>query len=237
MAPGLKNASPHDAYAHSLMNDTEIRQHFHQKYLERYRDIDGVRIVDELGLMHGACRADIAVVNGLLVGYEIKSEEDSLSRLERQIGAYDAIFDLINLIVCEKHRPIATDRLPKHWGIIVSVRELKGGIKFRRQRKAARNPNVDPFSLARLLWKSEAIEVLEKLGEKRGLLRSSKAVLYRKLIDQISLQHLKRVVRTYLKKREGWRDQKRPSPNGDLFQPTSKLVGCQFSENQQRIQL
>jgi len=219
------------------MNDPEIRQHFHKKYLERYRDVDGVRIVDELGLMHGAYRADIAVVNGLLVGYEIKSEEDSLIRLEHQIEAYDAIFDLVTLIVSEKHRPFATKRLPRHWGIMVSLREQKGGIKFRRLRKATRNPNVDPISLARLLWKNEAVEVLEKLGEKQTISRNSRAVLYRQLVDRISLPRLKRVVRTYLKKREGWRDQKRPFPNGDLFQPTATSVDCRFSESRQRIQL
>ncbi len=217
------------------MNDPEIRQHFHQKYLERYRDIDGVRIVDELGLMNGACRADIAVVNGLLVGYEIKSEEDSLIRLERQIEAYDAIFDLVTLIVCEKHRPIATNQLPKHWGIVVSFRAQEGRIKFRRKRRATRNPNVDPLSLARLLWKREAVEVLEKLGEKQGISRSSRTVLYRRLIDRISLAHLKRIVRTYLKKREGWRDLRRPSPNGDSSPPSAKLTSYRSSQNLQRI--
>jgi len=233
MVLGIDDASPYHAYAHSLMNDSEIRQHFHQKYLERYRNTDGVRIVDELGLMHGACRADIAVVNGLLVGYEIKSEEDTLIRLERQIEAYDAIFDLVTLIVCEKHRPIATNRLPKHWGIMVSFKEQKSGIKFRRQRKATRNPNVDPLSLARLLWKREAVEVLERLGEKQGISRNPRAVLYRKLIDRISLPHLKRVVRTYLKKREGWRDPRQPSRYDGLFPSDAKSTNSRFSQNLQ----
>ena len=217
------------------MNDREIRGHFHRKFLSRYLERKGVRIVDELGLMHGACRADIAVVNGQLVGYEIKSEEDSLLRLDRQIEAYDAIFDMVTLIVCEKHRLRATERLPKHWGIMVSLQEKKGGVKFRRQRSAKYNPHVDPLSLARLLWKCEAVEVLTKLGEKRGTFQNPRAVLYSKLVERLTLPQLKRIVRAYLKKRQGWRDPIQPALNGDLFQSDATLINSQFSQNLQRI--
>ena len=108
------------------MNDIEIRTYFYKKKLRRYDDVEDVRIFDELGLMHGACRADIAVVNGRLIGYEIKSERDTLARLDKQIPAYDAIFDAITIIVGANHRSAATKRAPRHWGVILSSREAKG---------------------------------------------------------------------------------------------------------------
>ena len=50
-------------------------------------------LIEELGLMSGEFRADIAVLGTKLIGYEIKSETDTLSRLPRQAAAYGAIFD------------------------------------------------------------------------------------------------------------------------------------------------
>jgi hypothetical protein len=36
----------------------------------------------------GECKADLAILNGTATVYEVKSERDSLSRLERQLIAY-----------------------------------------------------------------------------------------------------------------------------------------------------
>ena len=54
------------------MNDGRIRAAFHGKILRRQHLCPETLVLDELGLMHGRCRADIAVVNGCLIGYEIK---------------------------------------------------------------------------------------------------------------------------------------------------------------------
>ena len=45
-------------------------------------------ILDELGICRGRVRIDLTVVNGLLHGYEIKSERDTLARLETQADLY-----------------------------------------------------------------------------------------------------------------------------------------------------
>jgi hypothetical protein len=48
-------------------------------------------MLDEFGLEHGEVRVDVAVINGELHGYEIKSERDTLERLPRQVKAYSAV--------------------------------------------------------------------------------------------------------------------------------------------------
>jgi len=63
------------------MNDAGIRRNLHCKKLRRHHVDPDTLVVDELGLKHGKCRADIAVINGHLMGYEIKSDDDSLRRL------------------------------------------------------------------------------------------------------------------------------------------------------------
>ncbi|WP_283807951.1 DUF2130 domain-containing protein [Bradyrhizobium macuxiense] len=69
--------------------DRDVRQALHRKVLkERHGDADTL-VLDELGLRHGTCRVDIAVVNGYLHDYEIKSDADTLvaAKLRRSIPA------------------------------------------------------------------------------------------------------------------------------------------------------
>jgi hypothetical protein len=68
--------------------DSEIRTALHSKKLSRLRSSQEVLIVDELGLAHARSRVDIAVINGCLHGYEIKSAQDTLARLPAQIATY-----------------------------------------------------------------------------------------------------------------------------------------------------
>ena len=60
-------------------------------------------IVEELGIRQGAARVDVAVVNGSLHGYEIKSARDTLERLPKQSELYSSVFDTITLVTAENH--------------------------------------------------------------------------------------------------------------------------------------
>jgi hypothetical protein len=71
--------------AHST--DIDIRKALLTKKLSRLRS-EGVLVIDELGLAHAKSRVDVAVINGSLHGYEIKSAQDSLTRLPAQIATY-----------------------------------------------------------------------------------------------------------------------------------------------------
>jgi hypothetical protein len=204
------------------MNDPEIRQCFHKKMLRRYHADQSALVLDELGLMHGAYRADIAIVNGKLIGFEIKSDGDSLYRLKKQIAAYNSVFDRIAIVVSERHRRDVTQKVPKHWGIVVSKKGKRGAIHFKTQRKSKTNPHVDPMSVAQLLWKGEAIEILQQEGAPRHLLNSPRIKLYRRLSKRLPLETLKLTVRTYLKSRSNWRCLTQPFLYDDSCQPTAK---------------
>ena len=56
-------------------------------------------VVEELGLCQGQVRVDMAVVNGVLHGYEIKSDCDTLRRLPNQVVAYGKVLDRATLVV------------------------------------------------------------------------------------------------------------------------------------------
>jgi hypothetical protein len=187
------------------MNDAEIRQNFHRKILRRQHIRNDTLVIDELGLNHGRCRADIAVVNGHLVGYEIKSNSDSLRRLREQVKAYSAIFDRAFIVVGDRHIDKIQNSIPEWWGVIISSRGPKGAINFNMTRRSQMNRSIDPVSVARLLWRNEAIEILHQKKLTPRMLRQPRAVLYKYLAELLNICELRKDIRKYLQKRRNWR--------------------------------
>ncbi|MHC4646015.1 MAG: sce7726 family protein [Planctomycetota bacterium] len=203
------------------MNDTEIRQNFHRKRLRRQHAQKDTLVIDELGLNHGRCRADIAVINGHLVGYEIKSNNDSLRRLKEQIKSYSAVFDKVFIIVGDRYINSIQNHIPEWWGVIVSVRGSKGAVNFDTIRKAQANKDVDPISIARLLWRNEAEEILRQKKLPPRILRKPRAILYEYLVDKLNICELRKYVREYFKKRKNWRCPELPSRCDGLCRPAA----------------
>jgi len=205
------------------MNDVEIRQNFHKKRLRRQHAQKDTLVIDELGLNHGKCRADIAVVNGQFVGYEIKSNNDSLRRLEQQVRSYNEVFDKVSIIIGDRYINSIQNYIPDWWGVIVSVRGPKGGVNFDTIRKARTNKNIEPISIAQLLWRDEAAEILSLKKLPPKILRQPRDVLYEQLADLLTANELRKIVRDYLKKRRNWRCHELLSRYGDLYQPSPRL--------------
>jgi hypothetical protein len=209
-------------FQESWLNDPQIRKSFHSKMLRHHQLADGTLVVDELGLLNGKYRADIAVINGYLIGFEIKSDRDTLTRLPQQISAYDAIFDFISILVTNRHLDTISGLVPSWWGITLCVESRRGVIHFNIVRKPSRNHSVDPRSIVQLLWRSEVIGILKQRGEKGSILREPRRVLYTKLVSDINSSELKQEVRQHLKIRKNWRSQELRSRCGGLSRPTSR---------------
>ena len=204
------------------MNEAEIRDGFHRVRLTKYHSDPDARVVDELGLKHGRCRADIAVINSHLLGYEIKSDEDTMRRLDRQIGMYNAIFDYATVVVGVKHETEVFSLIPDWWGAIVCCQDCRTRISFQTIRAPRLNRGTDLFSIAQLLWRTEAMNILAEHGVQPSDLRQTREVLYGHLMDLLSPSDLRRQVRESLKKRPNWRCPAPPSPNGGLCLPVAK---------------
>jgi len=200
------------------MNDAEIRQNFHRKRLRRQHAQKDTLVIDELGLNHGRCRADIAVINGYLVGYEIKSNNDSLRRLEKQVKSYNAVFDKVSVVVGERHINYIKNYIPQWWGVIVSVRGPRGAVNFKVIRKGRTNKTIDPISIAQLLWRNEAKEILQQKNLSPKILRQPRAILYEYLVNTLKICELRKFVREYFKKRKNWRCPELPSRYDGLCQ-------------------
>src|SRR5574344_1218292 len=79
--------------------------------------IEHIRFLEEVTM--GRSRADAIMISQKeMVGFEVKSDKDSLVRLKRQIPDYDKYFDRNYLVVGEHFENKAKEVLPSHWGII-----------------------------------------------------------------------------------------------------------------------
>jgi hypothetical protein len=188
------------------LRDIDVRSALLSQELSRYSDDPDTRIVPELGIFQGASRVDVAVVNGYLHAYEIKSERDTLSRLPAQAEAYGQVFDSVTIVAATAHLERVRKIIPAWWGIL-EARTKSGGVQLRRRRKERRNPHINLLAVAQLLWKDEALALLESEGDARGLRSKPRQVIWEALVLQLSADTLRARVRDVLKAREGWRSE------------------------------
>jgi hypothetical protein len=196
-----------------MMRDRDVRLELHRQLHAEHDGDEDTRILDELGLRHGARRVDVAVVNGSLHGYEIKSDSDTLERLAGQVEVYTAVLDLATLVVGKRLATEARKQIPEWWGLKIASEDAASKTTIIDQRAPITNPHINPIALAELLWRSEVVELLSSMGASPKLLRSPRAALYRELASSTPIDQLREAVRTRLKMRKGWRDRKQPLSN------------------------
>ncbi len=184
-------------------NDTIIREALVNRLVVDYPNY---RVIPELGVWHGAARIDVAVVNGSLRGFEIKSDRDTLTRLPEQMHAYNSIFDQVTLVVGSKHFVDAFRMVPDWWGIETARVDENGTVFFNHIRSPQNNLEQDSISIARLLWRHEALERLEDLGKADGVRTKPREAVYQRLAESQKIDSLKEYVWDVLKSsRQDWR--------------------------------
>jgi hypothetical protein len=191
--------------------DRDVRAAVRRKVLADHIADPNALVLDELGLEHGACRVDLAVINGASHGYELKSDSDTLTRLPQQIEIYSRALDRATLVVGDRHLDAARELLPAWWGIKVTTTGNRGAVHVETERLARLNPAVSPFHVAHLLWRDEAIDILERLNVPKKDLRGSRAQLYDALARLLPVGELRAHVRNALKRRTKWRRPALPS--------------------------
>jgi hypothetical protein len=187
-------------------NDTIIREALVKQLENEYASNPEYRVIPELGLWHGASRVDVAVVNGILHGFEIKSDRDTLNRLPSQREAYNSVFDKVTLVVGAKHFVDAFKIVPNWWGIETAHLDENGFVFFNTIREPGENPKQDEISIARLLWKNEALDLLESEGKAEGVRSKPRELVYTRVAETIEIEVLKKYVRNVLQSpRQDWR--------------------------------
>lgn len=186
-----------------VLKDSDIRVPFIQKLNIQNKGHD-YRIIPEMAVCDGLSRVDIAVANGKLCGYEIKSDADTLDRLESQKKYYNMTFDKVYIVVGKRYEDVIQEHVPDWWGIYIAYSDRNNHVHIKERKRGRQNKNICAESLLELLWKNELEALLKNYGHK-GLSGKNRRILRAMASDSISLRDIKDYTREALKKRKEWR--------------------------------
>lgn len=187
------------------VREMDIRKTLKEDILLKFRSEPDTLILNELGLCQGEAIIDVAVINGALHGYEIKSEGDTLGRLVKQGEVYNRVFDTVTIVTGKRHVDRLPNVIPPWWGIIQVDNPENRILALTTLRETELNPNVEPLALVQLLWRDEALNLLKKLGLAKGYSNKTRDQIWKRIADSLPLEKLQFYVREQLKARKNWR--------------------------------
>lgn len=191
--------------AHTATRDTDIRTALHAKRLRRVKTQQDTLVIDELGLAHAKSRIDVAVINGCIHGYEIKSAKDTLDRFAAQINIYRQTLQKLTVVAAPKHVAGIMGLAPEWCGVLAAEQGSRGGISFHVLRNPVANPEINPVMLAHLLWRDEVIELLGQAGYASKDIRRPRRQLYEMLCEVMTLREIMASIRGFMVQRQTWR--------------------------------
>ena len=179
------------------LSDTDIRLALLPQLREMYAAEPQTVFIEELGLCQGRARIDIAVVNGVIHGYEIKSDRDSLRRLAGQVEIYSKVVDRATIVVGNRHLAEALSSVPNWWGVL-QTEETPSAVSFKLIRNGHYNPQIEARSLVELLWLDDAIDLLSRIGADRGVRSKPRRMVWDRICEQLDLEEIADAVRARL---------------------------------------
>ena len=183
------------------MKDADIRTALWDRLTARLASEPGARLFDELGVCEGRARIDLALVNGRLNGFEIKSDQDTLSRLDEQQRLYSKVFDRVTIVAHGAHLSHVFDRVPEWWGVTQAIGIGADIVRFIDRRLPADNPAPDATAIVQMLWRDEVIALLERRGLDRGIRSKPRRYAWERAASAIDQAELAGEVRRALKRR------------------------------------
>ncbi len=185
------------------MKDPCIRQLLKETELQHFFNDHNSKVVDELSLPVAKARIDVAVINGSLHGYEIKSASDTLRRLPSQIDAYTKVFDYLSIVTETKYHEQVLNCIPSWVGLII-CNEKRGVKTIKQVRKSKLNIKKQGFFIAKLLWRDELIDCLTEY-QIPFRKKDRNWLLCEALSSNLDVNTLSSIVREKLKKRTDWK--------------------------------
>lgn len=187
------------------MNEAGVKAGLLRFLSQSYSNSRALRVVEELPLNQGRTRADLVIVGPRLLGFEIKSPLDDLSRLPRQLEDYRPVFDEVTLVIGLKHLTGVLGLIPDWCGVLL-VSRMGGEATIEPFRDPQRNLHRDRLQLAQLLWREEALQACQRHGFDWGVRSKPRRDIWRRLAERLPVEQLAFEVREALRKRgRDWR--------------------------------
>jgi hypothetical protein len=186
-----------------MLKDSDIRTPL-ISYLKTsvVKDSSNEIVVSEMGLSNGKSIVDLAILNGHIHGFEIKSDADSLYRLKTQLDIYKDYFTYVTVVCTKKHLKLLRSSYPKWVGITLAY-DNEGTIMFKQLRKPKINTSTSNQQIVRLLWKKE-LEVALNAKEPRKWERQTKRTLQKCFLDFFEYKRVLEILKSAISSRSNW---------------------------------
>jgi hypothetical protein len=150
--PNTRSFQPVTSPSTPLLRDADIRLPLEAWVIQQHQVVEETRVFHELAMPRPSARADLVVVNGELSAFEIKSDVDSLARLDAQINAYAHVFDRAAIVTTERHAQNTMRRIPEWWAAhVICAKDMI----IRTIRNGKINKKTNSISTLYLLHRSE----------------------------------------------------------------------------------
>ncbi len=175
-----------------MLYDVDMREILFETYENTG---ERLRIFEELVI--GKSRADaIMVKENEILGFEIKSDKDSLVRLATQVKNYERFCNKCYIVTGVHYIDKIEEVVPEHWGIYDVIRDEEGNLHMEMFREAKKNPKERPTVKLKnqmsLLWRMELAKIVKehKLG---GVTTRNKRQLRELIIEKLGKDEAKRL--------------------------------------------
>jgi hypothetical protein len=147
-------------------------------------------------------RLDLGRVNGHSYAYEIKTEFDTLAKLQKQMDDYSQVMEYVYVVTTDPHITEAMPLLPPHCGLIRY--ELKKE-RFRTEeiKPATLNPFIDSHAQVKTMTSQDLSYILKKMGIKHC--PSTRACRERMLFESLDSVQINEFFKQVLKSKFGKR--------------------------------
>lgn len=109
----------------------------------------------------GGSRADICKINGTSIAYEIKTDLDNLSRLEKQLEDYLQVFEKVYVICSSSKVEKIAEFIPKTCGIYTYRLSKQGNYRFEIIKEATDSEILSSIKQLSILTKKEILTKFE----------------------------------------------------------------------------
>lgn len=151
--------------AFSLMKKKNYRHEYIYKAAITHKILLGTHSLQTAVMLNefrvGPNKADSVILNGTSTVYEIKSERDSLTRLEQQVSSYRKVFARVNIITGENHLNSVFAIVPKDVGVLL----LTDRFQISTIREAIDSPDrTNPEEIFNSIQLREARKILRAMN-------------------------------------------------------------------------
>jgi len=142
----------------------------------------------------GKSRVDLCKINGVSIAYEIKTDLDSLKRLDKQIADYQKVFEQVYVICSIQRLPEIEERIPVDCGIYI-YSSKRGRYQFKEIKEATKSDVFDTRQQISLFWANELKQAFPECAN----LRKNDAIEY--AISKYSSDDVNNAFKGVLKRR------------------------------------